>query len=104
MEIYQEETDWFHVYANLAGVHGRAIATMVSVELGQHYVLKLYGVPLDSWEAKYFSENKSQANIWVSRFSGELILEGEEPDTYFTIERISIVKALLKAEGLIGSA
>jgi hypothetical protein len=102
MEIYREETDWFHVYANAPGVHGRAMATVASVELGKHYVLELYGIPLDSWEANYFSEDGSQANIWVSRYSEELTLEGEEPATYFTIERISLVKGLLKPEGLVG--
>jgi hypothetical protein len=80
------------------------MATVASVELGQHYVLELHGVPLDSWEAKYFSENGRQVNIWESRNSRELTLEGEEPGIYFTIERISIVKALLKPEGLIGDA
>lgn len=102
MEIYQEETEWFHVYANAPGMYGRVMATVASVELGQHYVLELYGVPLESWEAKYCSEDGRQANIWVSRYSEELTLEGEEPGTYFTIERISLVKALLKPEGLIG--
>lgn len=102
MESYLEETEWFHVYANAPGVHGRLMVTVESAELGKQYLLELYEIPLASWQARYLSEDLRQVDIWVSQESGARHLEGEEPATHFTIERVRVLRAGLSPNQVAG--
>lgn len=99
METYQEETNWFHVYANAPGIHGRLMATVASDELAKRYLYELDGLPMDSWSARILSEDESQVNVWVSHYRNPL--ENEAAGTYFTLERVRVVKAILKPDGLV---
>jgi len=102
MESYLEETDCFHVYANAPGVHGRLMVTVESAELGKQYLQELYEIPLVSWQARCISEDLSQVDIWVSRESEARQLEGEEPETHFTIERVRVLRAGLSPNQVAG--
>ena len=102
MECYREETEWFHVYANAPGEHGRLMVTVESAELGRQYLLEMYEIPLASWQAIYVSEDLSQVDIWVSRASEARQLAGEEPETHFTIERVRVLRAGLSPNQAAG--
>jgi hypothetical protein len=102
MESYREETEWFHVYANAPGVHGRLMVTVESAELGKQYLQEMYEIPLASWQAVYVSEDLSQVDIWVSRESESRHLEGEDPETHFTIERVRVLRAGLSPNQVAG--
>ena len=101
MEVYREATDWFHVYANAPGLHGRLMATVATESLAKQYLLELCSIPLDAWEARSLSEDGSRVNLWVSRYEKALPPIDEEPGTAYTIERVSVVKAILKQGGVI---
>ena len=103
MEVYREATDWFHVYANVPGLHGRLMATVATELLAKQYLLELCSIPLDAWEARSLSEDGSRVNVWVSRYEKASPPIEEEPGTAYTIERVSVVKAILKPEGVICS-
>lgn len=103
MELYREPTECMHVYANAPGVHGRLMATVASFELAKHYLHELDGIPLDSWQARCWSEDGRHVTVWVSRVSEPQYSEYEEPGTTFTIERVSVVKGILKPDGLLGT-
>ncbi len=102
MESYREETDWFHVYANASGVHGHLMVTVESAELGKQYLQEMYEIPLESWQAVYVSEDLSHVDIWVSLESESRHLEGEEPATHFTIERVRVLRAGLSPNQAAG--
>ena len=45
MDFYHEETDWFHVYANPHGMHGRLMATVESESAAKQYLFELNAPP-----------------------------------------------------------
>ncbi|MEO1146668.1 MAG: hypothetical protein AAFY26_13885 [Cyanobacteria bacterium J06638_22] len=103
MEVYREATEWFHVYANEPGRHGRLMATVATESLAKQYLLELCSIPLDAWEARSLSEDRSRVNLWVSRYEKASSPVEEESGTAYTIERVSVVKAILKPGGVICS-
>lgn len=62
----------------------------------KHYLLELYGIPLDAWEAK-FLEKMGAASISGSVATGRNPPPvDEEPGIADTIKRVSVVKSILK--------
>ena len=49
------------------------------------------------------SEDRRRVNLWVSRYEKASPPIEEEPGTAYTIERVSVVKAILKPGGVICS-
>ena len=94
MNFYHEPTDLFHVYANPPGIHGRVMATVESESAGKQYLFELYGVPIESWEPRHYSEDGSRVDVWLCRNINENALEYEKPRTYFTIERVRVMRIL----------
>lgn len=92
MDFYHEPTDWFHVYANPPGIHGRGMATVESESAAKQYLFELYGVPIEPWEPRYYSEDGSRVDVWLCRDINETSLEYEKPGTYFTIERVRVMR------------
>ena len=92
MDFYHEPTDWFHLYANPPGIHGRVIATVESDHAAKLYLFDLYGVSTDSWEPRHYSEDGSWVDVWLCRDINQTALEYEKPRTYFTIERGRLVR------------
>ena len=87
----------------LPGVHGRLMATVATESLAKHYLLELCSIPLDAWAARSLSEDRRRVNLWVSRYEKASSPVEEEPGTAYTIERVSVVKAILKPGGMICS-
>ena len=103
MEVYREATEWFDVYANVPGVHGRLMATVATESLAKQYLLELCSIPLGAWEARSSNEDGSGVNLWVSRYEKVSSPVEKEPGTAYTIERVSVVKAILTPGGMICS-
>ena len=92
MDCYWEETDWVHLYANPPGVHGRLIATVESENAAKQYLFDLAGVPIESWQARQYSEQGNGVAIWSSHYTSEALMEYEAGGTYFTAERVRVVR------------
>ena len=92
MDCYWEETDLFHLYANPPGAHGRLMATIESEDVAKRYLFELAGVPIESWKPSQFSENGNCVDIWISRYTSEALMEYEAAGTYFTAERVRVVR------------
>ena len=92
MDFYHEPTDWFHVYANPPGMHGRVMATVESDSAAKQYLYELNGVPIESWKPRHYSEDGSRVDVWLCRDINEAQLEYEQAGTYFTIERLRVVR------------
>ena len=92
MNFYHEPTEWFHVYANPPGMHGGLMATVESASTAKQYLFELYGVLIESWEPRHYSEDGRRVDVWLCRDINETSLEYEKPRTYFTIERVRVVR------------
>ena len=92
MDFYHEPTDWFHLYANPPGMHGRLMATAESESAAKQYMFELNGVPFDLWEPRHYSEDGSRVDVCLCRNINQSQLEYEQPGTYFTIERVRVVR------------
>ena len=92
MDFYHEATDWFHVYANPPGMHGRLMATVESESAAKQYLFELNGVPIESWKPRQYSEDGSRIDIWICRHINEAQLEYEQVGTYFTVERVRVIR------------
>jgi len=92
MNFYHESTDLFHVYANPPGIHGRVMVTVESERAAKQYLFELYGIPFESWEPRHYSEDGFRVDVWLCRDINETSLEYEKPRTYFTIERVLVMR------------
>ena len=92
MNFYHEPTDWFHVYANPPGMHGRGMATVDSESAAKQYLFELDGVPIESWEPRHYSEDGRRVDVWICRDVNQAQFEYEQAETYFTIERVRVVR------------
>ena len=92
MDIYHEPTELFHLYANPPGIHGRLMATVGSEVEARQYIFGMYGIQADSWEPRHYSEDGSCVDVWLCRDINQVALEYEQPRTYFTIERVRLVR------------
>ncbi|NEP19775.1 MAG: hypothetical protein F6J97_23300 [Leptolyngbya sp. SIO4C1] len=99
-EIVGEETEWFHLFANPRGMHGRLIATAESLVVAKRVMIDFYGIPANAWRPAHSSEAGSQVNIWVSFHKNEAVRSFEEPDTSFSIERVFVVRAASFGAGI----
>ena len=92
MDFYHEETDWFHVYANPPGLHGRLMATVESERAAKQYLLELDGVPLEAWEPRQYSKDGDRVDIWICRYASAGVRAYEAAGTYISAERVRVVR------------
>lgn len=92
MEWERKETALFQLYANPPGQHGRLIATADSDGVVKQCLFNLYGVPIESWTARHYSEDGSRVLVWMSQYANAQTQQAEPPGTYFTAERVLVLQ------------
>ena len=76
-------------------MHGRLMAMVESENAAKQCLFELKGVPIEAWEPRHYSEDRSRVDVWLCRDINETSLEYEQPGTYFTIERVRVTRIRL---------